>query len=477
MAALTATSGCQRDERFPALGDRIASPVAIVTGPDEQHFYVLNADFDRTYNAGSIVVIDADGNKKAVVPVPRLGRTLSVSGTSLLVTFDSDGTSSGPQAILFDLSDAANPVEVKRIDMPCNPLNVVMRDGYKYFAVACEANGDTGSLAIGILDGANTVINLVRSYGTARRAMHIDVTNELLFAFPTDFGLQTWMDLDMDDAVSYGTDGSQTAQPNEIPDEYEKTRRARSNTGQRRIFQFVVYDLKAEAQASPEAFPFRPVSDKQVESEFRWIYFNPQGFGGLPDSDAGLTSTTATRRYYRTNFFSAAHDPEDGAAFYLSHRGHVDAATGIGSPHANDVLRVSLTGDPRPAADGTVPKTSTYLGFERVYGRGNEDHAQGLHYPGDIAVRRVAGQKMLFVNHFRDLVNWTRSQVYFAVAAKTLGNDYWHSEKGSADPYESYYQMAVTKTGRMAACSFYGSKVILFDVLPGAAINERLSIQ
>ncbi len=477
VVTIAANPACRREERFPALLDKVASPVDVAVSPDDQYFYVLNSDFDRTYNTGSLLVIDNAGTKIAALPVPRLGRRLSLSGSNMLVTFDSDGNNRGPQAILYDLADPKNPAEVTRLELPCNPLNVVMREGYNHFAMSCEHAGDMGGLAIGTLAGANTTVKLVRTYGIARRAMHLDVENELLFSFPTDLGKQTWIDLDLEDAVSYSLDGTETAVPNEIPDDYEKTRRARSAVGQRRVFQFTVYDLKAEAAATPEAFPFRPLGETLVENEFRWTYFNAEGFGGVPDSDAGLTSTTLNRRYYRTNFYDAAADPEDGNAFYLSHRGQIDAATGVGSAHANDVLRVALTGDPRTKPDGTNPKTSEYLDFVRVYGRGNEDHAQGLHYPASITIRRVAGQKMLFVNHFRDLVNWTRSQVYFALSAKTLGSDYWHSEKGSSDPYESYFQMAVNKNGRMAACSFYGSKVILFDVLPGAAITERLSIQ
>lgn len=478
-AILSGPAACKREESFPDLGDKLASPVDVVTAPGSGYFYVLSADFDRTYNAGSLLVIDTDGNKKTAIPVPRLGRTISLAGNDMLVTFDADGTSRAAEAILYDVSTPESPREVTRIDLPCSPLNTVMRPGYKHFAVACDNAGDAGGLLIGTLadDRTQTGVKLVRSYGTARRAMHLDTVNELLFAFPTDYGTQTWMDLDLDDALTYAADGSETAVPNEIPDEYERTRRARSNLNQRHIYQFIVYDLAAERSASPEPFPFRDSKSTEVMSEFRWTYFNPDGFAGVADSDAGLTSTTATRRYYRTNFFGATPDPDDGAAFYLSHRGHIDSTTGLGSPQANDILRVAITGNPRTGADGKAPFTNTYLKFDRVYGRGAEDNAKGLHYPGDIEVQRVNGEKMLFVNHFRDLVNWARSQVYFGVAAKSLGHDYWSSELGSSDPYNSYFQIAVTPTGRAAVCSFYGNKVILFDVLPGTAITERLIIQ
>lgn len=470
---------CKREETFPVLGDNLASPVDVVSAPGEGYFYVLSADFDRTYNAGSILVIDGDGAKKTAIPVPRLGRTMSIAGNDLLVTFDADGTSRAPEAILFDITTPDAPREVVRIGLPCSPLNTVMREGYKHFFMACENSGDAGGLVIGTLadDRTKTGVKLVRSYGIARRAMHIDPDRELLFAFPTDYGTQTWMDLDLDDSLTFAADGTETSGPNEIPDEYERTRRARSNLNQRQIYQFIVYDIAAERAASPESFPFRDARSAEVATEFRWTYFNPDGFAGVADSDAGLTSTTSTRRYYRTNFFGATPDPEDDSSFYLSHRGHIDTVTGLGSPQANDVLRVSIAGNPKVGTDGKAPFTNTYLKFDRVYGRGAEDNAKGLHYPGDIEVRRVNGEKMLFVNHFRDLVNWTRSQVYFGIAAKSLGRDYWSSELGGSDPYNSYFQIAVTSGGRAAVCSFYGNKVILFDVLPGTAITERLIIQ
>lgn len=476
-----APANCKRAETFPTLGDQVASPVAVAVAPGEGYFYALNADFDRTYNSGSLLVIDTDGNKKSALQVPRLGRNIAVAGNDMIVTFDSDGTTTNAEAILYDVSTPETPREVRRIDLGCSPLNIVMREGYKHFAIACEGVGEAGGILIGTLtdDRSQTSVKLVRTYGTARRAMHIDPVNELLFAFPTDYGIQSWMDLDLDDAATYAPDGTKTNTPNEIPDLYENTRQARSNLSQRQIYQFIVYDLAAERAATPEAFPFRDARSAEVAKEFRWIYFNPEDYTGTPDSDAGLTSTTATRRYYRTNFFAAAQDPDDNAAFYLSHRGHIDSVTGVGSPQANDVLRIALTSDPRVKADGTVPLTSDYLQITRVYGRGAEDSSKGRHYPGNIEVKRVLGEKMLFVNHFRDLVNWARSQIYFGIAAKSLGHDYWSSEIGNSDSdaKNSYYDIAVNSAGRAAACSFYGNKVILFDVLPGADIKVHLNVE
>lgn len=472
-------NGCDREETFPELGTKITSPVAVALATDESHFYILNSDFDRTYNAGSVLVVTNSGDKVTALPTPRMGRTLTVAGNDMLMTYDSDGDTQSAGAILYDISTPASPTEVKRFDLPCNPLNVVMRNNYSHFAMSCVYEGDLGGLVIGTLaaDRAASSIKLVRAYGTARRAMHLDPETELLYAFPTDTGSQTWADLSLDDALTYDADGNSTETPNEIPDEYERTRRARANVATRRIYQFILYDIAAERNATPEAFPFKESTSSEIAGEFRWIYFNVDAFAGVADSDAGLTSTSATRRYYRTNFFSATFDPEDAATFYLSHRGRVNPINGLGSPQANDVLKVSIVGNPRTASGGAVPKTGDILKFTRVYGRGNEDNEKGLHYPGEIRVQRINGTKTVLVNHFRDLINWARSQVYFGIAAKPLGDDYWSPEFGSSDPMDSFFQFAVSSTGRGATCSYYGNQVILFDVMPGTAITERLRIQ
>ncbi|NBQ54632.1 MAG: hypothetical protein EBU49_13780, partial [Proteobacteria bacterium] len=137
-------SSCKRAETFPTLGDQVASPVDVAVAPGEGYFYALNADFDRTFNAGSILVIDTEGNKKSAISVPRLGRNIAIAGNDMLVTFDADGTSRGAEAILFDVSTPEAPREITRLDLGCSPLNTVMRQGYKHFAIACENAGDAG---------------------------------------------------------------------------------------------------------------------------------------------------------------------------------------------------------------------------------------------------------------------------------------------------------------------------------------------
>jgi hypothetical protein len=78
----------------------------------------------------------------------------------------------------------------------------------------------------------------------------------------------------------------------------------------------------------------------------------------------------------------------------------------------------------------------------------------------------------LVVNHFRDLVNWP-GQAYFSLAAKVLGENHWFSEISSTSSAKTYYQIAVTSSGRALAANFYGNSLILLDVTPGVGITER----
>ena len=64
---IVALPGCKRDEKFPDLGQNFAYPADVATSDDGQQFYVVNSDFDRTYNKGSILVMDTSGNRIVAV--------------------------------------------------------------------------------------------------------------------------------------------------------------------------------------------------------------------------------------------------------------------------------------------------------------------------------------------------------------------------------------------------------------------------
>jgi hypothetical protein len=457
--------GCKRQETFPEIGEKVASPIDVATSTDGKHFFVLNADFDRTYNTGSILTLDEEGNKVAAVKVPRLGRSMTIAGNDMLLTFDrpDDNETIGGQVWLMDISDPADIKFVKSWMLTASadttPINAAMREGYPYFAVSTL----DGRIYAGELksDREKSTLNLVRNLQTRRRALYIDPLRNLLFAFVTDMGSQDddVTDQTLPDEITVSDTDERTSEPNEIPDNFEDTRRARNNTARHELYQMLVYDFESEAA---EGFPERTKKEALKRNEFRWVYFTTSNYDGTPD-DPGLAFST-TSKEYRTNFWEALPDPQDVNSFYLSQRG-IGANT-----HANHIVKASIVGD--LVGDGeTVPKTADVMTFERVYGFAGELDTN-LHYPGDFDIKMVGGRPLLAVNHFRDLVYWRRSEVRFSIATKVLGEHNWFDELTSTNALDSYYQVALNPSGKALTCSFYGHAVILLDITPGAGISE-----
>ena len=74
------------------------------------------------------------------------------------------------------------------------------------------------------------------------------------------------------------------------------------------------------------------------------------------------------------------------------------------------------------------------------------------------------------------MVRSRSSQRGFSLATRALEEDLVVSEVTTTDPKESFYQLALTKTGVGFTCSFYGQSVIRFEVEPGIGIkynNEK----
>ena len=499
LGLLLALSACKKPETYPSMGLNLASPVDVVAADDGQHFYVLNADFDETYNRGSLLVMDRNGNKVMAVEVPRMGRSLTLAGSDLLVTADyqDDTGKRPPRALLFDVSDPVNPVLKADFSLECGPVNAVMRKGYPYFAVTCT----DGSLLIGTLpaDRSQATIKRVRQWGMARRALHLDPKRQLIFAFPTYLGAQDIGDEERLDVTSYdshaveikSTDGQQHA--NDVPDDWEQNQKVIIDR-KRQVYQYVVYDIAAEKANAPGctpsptescSFPFRSNdTDPVAMSEVRWIHFKLANFDGTPDQSPHFNDSQY--KFYRTNFYAARPDPDSSDVFYLSHRGSPDK-----SRYANQIVKVTIKGDLHATssknADGstsyTTPLTGDVLSFERAYGF-KGDETTKFAYTGDFAVGRVNGRKIVLVNNFRDLSTWTRADRYFSLGAQTLvdssqstGSDgsWWFSEligDQSAKNLESFYQVALSPSGRALSCSFYGNALILLDVTPGVDITR-----
>ncbi len=492
IALLTISLSCKRDEIFPSIGDKVASPIDVQASESGEYFYILNADFDRTYNMGSVLIIDQDGNKIKSIEVPRLGRSLTVTDKDMIVTTDFPDDKGQAHILLFDITDPKEPVLKQKFNLSCSPINATMRKSYDYFFVSCA----DGNLYIGKLEAAreNSWIKQIRRLDATRRALYIDPKRELLFAFTTDIGGQTSADREsadlstFDDAQKEVFNDAGEPIPDEIPDDMQSNRREVAASSGKSIYQFTVYDIKAERDNGSATgcvvtpienciFPSRAGLDPILKKETRWLYFHLNNFDGTPDT---LSALDPNFKYYRTNFYDVKPDPFDPDTFYLSHRG-VPAKSWF----ANQIVKVQFVGDIRPYAEGKVPHTGDVLSFERISGFKGEGQngveTTKYHYPGDFELTEINGQQVLVVNHFRDLASeaWNRNEVYYSITAKTLEENSWFTELPGKlkAPITTYYQIALNKTGRALSCSFYGNAVMLLEVTPGVGIREIKRIE
>lgn len=408
---------CSVAEKFPPRGDEIPGPTAVAVADDGKHFYVVSSDFDRTYNGGVLVVLDDDAKRLNTVAVPRLARSMSVGGDSLLLTFNRDNDDDRARVELYSLAEPQTPTLRHSWEIGCQPLNSTIRKDYRYFFVICS-NGD---LYVG--DRQQVSLQRVRSYGLARRALYLDIERQLLLTFVSAIDNQKYRDLTMGDRTTY-RDGEEIAGANDIPDVWEKKAVRQSK---KRLFQYTVYDIKAAADAG---FP-----QQEQEHEFRWLY----------DTE----SEDNTDKVYRTNFWDTHPDPDSVDSFYLSQRG-IDR-------QSNNILQVTIKGELR-VKDGKIPRTTDVLQVEVVQ--------EEVEFPGDIAVERIDGRKVLLVNTFRDFVNWQRDEVFFAITAFTLNEPQWQESLSSSRADQSYYQFAVNKQGLVVASAFYGHKIFAFRLTP-----------
>jgi hypothetical protein len=464
---------CRTEETLPPIGQNIAGPVDVDADESGQYFYVLNSDFERRFGEGSILIVTTEGEKLKALTTPRMGRILEIIGSQMLVAYDRAEPGEDGKLELYDISDPRNPVLHKVWDFECAPLNVVGAEGYSHFAVSCGE----GYLYVGTLKSplAQSDLKKVRGYEVARRALYIDVKRELIFAFPTDLGAQNIEDARLEDKLTYDATGTAKAGANEIPDAWEEARRGRDYRLGWYPYQLAIYDIKEGRDAK---FPYKSLDKdddtaEEVQAEHRWIYFVLNSLDGTPDSDDGILNP-ATKNY-RTNFWEAKPYPGEDDSFLVSQRG-VNA-----SVHANNVIKVTITGDVKAVAKGEgkcaagyttlnemcVPNMETILEFDRVYGF----TADKSHYPGSFETAMVNGQTMLMVNHFKEPYYFQQKDRSYAIAAALLDDGLWTSELKASAFADSYYQIAINEQGRAITCVFYGDAVLLMDIFPGTDIK------
>lgn len=461
--ALLWGGACAEDKELPPIEGSLSTAVAMRAHPSKSLFYVLNSDASRNYASGSILTLSAAGEKIASIQTPRVGVSMAIRDSFLLAIFDREADDDASATLqLFDISTAEQPSFVKEWDLgtECKPINVTARDDYKYFVLSC-LNGDVHVGTI-TADPKASTLRHVRTYpGYARRAVYIDPKRELAFFFVTDFGVPQVHDRIANDKYTFKIPGdisTRSEQSNDSPDFVEESRQiAGAVRTSSSAYQFMVYDFRAEAEAD---FPQRDYIDI-VDTEARWLYFNLFNHDGAPDDVD--TSNDETLKYYRTNFWTTRPDPVDPDVFYLSHRGLVLNSK---SPHANSIVRVNISGDPRDAAQ----LTEQYLSFDRVFGF--KGQVSDKSYFSDFEVVMVQGQKTVVVNSFRDLVNFENPEYRLAAAAlNNLESFPWAPTQSSGDVGAAFYGVAISQEGKLLTSLFYSNSLQIYELKLGSGLK------
>ncbi len=482
-------SACKSKEKFPSLGEQISGPVDVATSPSGDYFYVLNSDYERRFNEGSLLIIDPaapDGNyKKAIIPTRRLGRTLSVAQNLLLVLYDDPDRSGKGRVELWSLATETNPSLTSSWEIDCTPLNAIIAPTKPYFAVTCSQ----GQIYLGTIGGANT-LDMVRSYGFEHRALYFyEGAKTWLLGFPSDSDGGLNEDLVTPDQQGYiAAEDLIVDQPNSVPDIFELTPQARRRIGAPLPFQMFAYSVSDEEAASaaakeadPEGSTFErfrlielgpsPSKPTLANQELLYVHYILRESDGQPTSAEG-TSDLYTK-IYRTNFWTAQSAGDgDSNSFYLSQRGNTYGST------SNNIVRMRLN-ETALARVGQSPVTfEDIFEVERVYGF-SQDRDNPARFPSDFEYAEIEGEPMLLINHFRDLVRF-REAPFYAISRKFLLEPKSEERPSSADSTgfgDSYYQLAVSKSGKVLSCSFYGNVLFLFDARPRTSIKDQTPIK
>lgn len=464
LTAITLSS-CSEPETFEELGEKVAGPMDITQ--TSTHFYVLNADIDRTYNKGSILVLDTDGNKVSATETPRMGRFAVVSGNYLIAGFGpTEQFEVLPQLKFYDISDPSNVVLKHSIEMECSPANAYAPDSYAYFAVSCVG----GKIFMGTWGSSitDTTLNLVRQPdGNTRRALYIDEARNLLFAFTTDWSDPDYKDRILSDLNSYDENFNETAGENEVPDLWESSEEVKETvekSGTELQYKFLVYDIAAEAA---KGFPSLSSDSDEAKTEMRWLYFN-----------ANRSSLTfeAGQKYYRSNFWKIIAHPTDANSFYISQRG--DELAGA-APDANAIYQFTITADPKPVSS-VAPLTSSFLSVSAVYGHESSPaNAAQTRYSGNFIIGTSGSETYFAVNDFKDKT-YSRSSTYFANANYNVGfkntAGTWTDSLTSTSRENSYFSLGAIGS-RVLTGSFFTDKLILLEVSPGSDITTVTTIK
>lgn len=477
---------CKNEEKLPSLEDRLAGAVDLVTSPSGNYFYVLNSDYERRYNKGSILIVSADNpsgtQKIKAISTKRMGSSLSIAQNMMVITYaDPEGNSQGTVEV-WDIADELNPKLLSSIAISCVPINGIIAPTTPYFAVSCR----DGWIYVG-KNPKNTAeepttVDLVRYYEYDKRAVYFyeNAGKTYLLGFPTDLDNLDSADANLYDQKKYdiATDAMIDG-PNGVPDIYEETETARRRTRLAAPYQMFIYPVSDEEAASKEpqdpgvpAFhTFRYLArgtylkPSLADKELHFIHFTLLEANGQPSAAENITIPNFYR--YRTNFWDAKIGPENNPSiFYISQRGDYNS-------ESNNVIRLLI--NPAAFADPNAAKFEDIFTANRVYGFAI-DRDNGARYPGDFEFATIGGEPMLFVNSFRDLIYFS-SAPFYSVTRKLLEAPASTQEVPSSfdtNAFQaSFYQLAVSKSGKVLTSSFYGNTLYLFDGSPSVSIKDQ----
>lgn len=476
---------CKTEEKLPSLGDQLAGAVDLVSSPNNDYIYVLNSDYERRFDQGSILIVDPNAapgaQKLKSIPTERMGVSLSIAQNLLFVTYaDPEGYEKG-LAEIWDLTDELSPQLLSRHDVPCVPINGIIAPTLPYFALSCRS----GAIFLGknprSTAEAPATLELSRFYEYDRRALYFYETagKAYLFGFPTDFEDLDSSDATLEDTKKYDVatdtviDGS-----NGVPDAFENSETARRRTilaAPFQMFLLPVSDEEAAGQAERETsgnftnFRFLArgtyLKPSLADKELHFIRFTLLESNGQPSAAENITTPNFHR--YRTNFWDAKMGPEKNPSiFYMSQKGDYGS-------ESNNVVRLLV--NPAALANPYALKFEDLLSVNRVYGFAIDRDNAGR-FPGDFEFATIGGEPMLFVNSFRDLIYFS-SAPFYSVTRKLLegpaSTQEVPSSKDSASFQESFYQLAISKSGKVLTSSFYGNTLYLFDGSPSVSIKDQ----
>ncbi|RZA24446.1 MAG: hypothetical protein EOP10_09880 [Proteobacteria bacterium] len=483
-------SSCKTEEKLPDLADKLAGAVDVVTAPSGNYIYALNSDYERRYDKGSILIINPDapeGSQKVkAISVPRMGRSMSIAQNLMIITYADPEAKEAGRLQIWDLSSELEPQIVAEMDVGCQPLNAVLAPSSPYFTVSCKGGWILMGKNPHNTADARVTLDLVRGYEWDRRALYFYETGgkTYLFGFPTDLEALDAADQNLEDSKTYvAADDTITDGPNGVPDGFELTEAARRRTILASPYQMFIYPVSDEEAASqgpqdpiiPAFNTFRFIAagtyrkPSQSNTELKFINFTLLEANGQPSAAEQITTPTLHR--YRTNFWEAKTGPEQNPAIiYLSQRGDYGS-------ESNNVVRMLLS-DAGLANVATV-KFEDLFTVSRVYGFAI-DRDNGGRYPGDFEFATIGGEPMLFVNSFRDLIYFGNAPFYSVtrklLEAPAVTQDV-PSSFDSTGFGASFYQLAVSKSGKVLTSSYYGNVLYLFDGSPGVSIKDQTPIR